>query len=272
MPDSIKKQFVCIHWGTKYGPDYVNKLYNMVRRNVTPPFRFVCFCDDLDGFSVGIETHPLPELDFEVPVSTKGIWPKSRLWKPELADLEGPFLFLDLDLIITGNLDAFFEFGNPEDVVLAYNPTKPFQKMGQTSVYRAPVGKLAPLLDMLRKDPQGIADQYVFEQRFVSHNAPGGIKKWPKSWVAHFRRHCRRPFPLNYFLAPKLKKDAKIVIFPGSLSPSDAIEGKYYSSSPKAISPREHIGNVFSKTRRGGVLAHLRHYILPATWVKDFWK
>ena len=40
------KQIICIKWGTKYGADYANKLYGMVSRNITPPFRFVCFTDD----------------------------------------------------------------------------------------------------------------------------------------------------------------------------------------------------------------------------------
>ena len=31
------KQVICINWGTKYGPDYVNRLYGMVARNITPP-------------------------------------------------------------------------------------------------------------------------------------------------------------------------------------------------------------------------------------------
>ena len=35
------KQIICIKWGKKFGADYVNKLYGMVSRNITPPFRFV---------------------------------------------------------------------------------------------------------------------------------------------------------------------------------------------------------------------------------------
>ncbi len=268
----MKKQIVCINWGTKYGSIYINRLYSMVERNITPPFRFVCFCDDSSDIRPEVECHPLPELDFEIPKTKKGIWPKSRLWNKNLADLKGPFLFLDLDLIITNNLDVFFEFGDPDDVVLAHNPTNPFDKMGQTSVYRAPVGKLYPLLEQFSKNPLEIAEQYGFEQRYVTQNAPEGIKMWPKSWVKHFRRHCRRPFPLNYFLPPKLTKGAKIVIFPGDLEPQNAIDGVYYRGNEPHLSPKEHIIQGISGNRRGGLLKHLRHYILPTKWVKDYWK
>lgn len=71
------KNVVCIRWGMKYGAHYVNRLYGMVARHLTPPFRFR-------------------------------------------------------------------------------------------------VGKLKPLQDAFRADPQGIADRYRYEQRLVSREAPGG--------------------------------------------------------------------------------------------------
>ena len=40
---------ICMKWGTKYSSEYVNKLYSMVARNLSVPFRFVCFTDDADG-------------------------------------------------------------------------------------------------------------------------------------------------------------------------------------------------------------------------------
>ena len=36
-------------------------------------------------------------------------WRKMSLWQYPLYDLEGDVLFLDLDLVITGNLDRFFD-------------------------------------------------------------------------------------------------------------------------------------------------------------------
>ncbi len=268
----MAKQIVCIHWGKKYGPLYINRLYNMVERNITPPFKFVCFCDDDAGVRSEVECHPLPEINFEIPKTKRGIWPKSRLWNKQLADLEGPFLFLDLDLVITGNLDSFFDYGNPDDVILAHNPSNPLERLGQTSVYRAPVGKLAPLLEMFSKDPLQIAEKYKYEQRFVTQNAPGGIKLWPKAWVKHFRRHCRRPFPFNYFLQPKLNKSSKIVIFPGTLGPQDAIEGVYHFRHGPHLSPKQHIQAGLKGERQGSLLSHLRHYILPTHWVREYWK
>ena len=37
-----QRHVLCMKWGTKYGPDYVNRLYAMVRRHLTGDFSFVC--------------------------------------------------------------------------------------------------------------------------------------------------------------------------------------------------------------------------------------
>lgn len=266
------KQLICINWGTLYGPRYINRLYGMVARNITPPFRFVCFCDNREGIREEVECEPLPELDFDLPVTKKGIWPKSRLWNESLADLEGPVLFIDLDVVITGNLDSFFEYGDTDDVILAPNPSNPLERLGQTSVFRFPVGKLKPILDKFAANPQKIAEEYKYEQRFVTRNAPGGVKFFPKYWVSHFRRHCRRTFPVNYFLPPKLTAESRIVIFPGDLLPEDAINGYYYHSVQVKRTPWEHIKAGFCGERKSGLFKHLRHYILPTFWVKEMWR
>ena len=36
-------------WGERYPAHFANRLYNMVRRNVTGDLRFVCFTDDKEG-------------------------------------------------------------------------------------------------------------------------------------------------------------------------------------------------------------------------------
>ena len=137
------KQIICIKWGTKYGPEYVNRFYNMVARNITPPFRVICFTDQTEGMDPRIETRPLPEPDFVMPKNTPGKWPKSQLWG-DLGDITGTVLFMDLDIIITDNIDAFFDYGDPSDTITAKNPNTPFERMAQTSIYRMQVGKLKP--------------------------------------------------------------------------------------------------------------------------------
>lgn len=264
------KQIICIKWGTKYGADYANKLYGMVSRNITPPFRFICFTDDTTDVRSEIECQELPPLDITMPTNTMGKWPKSRLWGEKLGDLTGNVLFLDLDVIVVDSLDPFFEYGKPDDTVLSYNPSNPLERLGQTSCFRFQVGSLTSLQEKFKADPQGIADKYRFEQRFVTRNAPGGVKLFPKAWVAHFRRKCRQPFPLNYFKTPKIPKGASIIIFPGDLNPTDAISGRYHPNAADNI--KDHLKRIKESKNLKSPLRHLRHFILPVNWVEKYWK
>lgn len=263
----MQKQIVCINWGTKYGAPYINRLNDMVRANITPPFRFVCFTDVHKDVNPDIECVPLPEMPGFVPASTLGQWQKTRLWAPRLADLEGPFLFIDLDVVITDSLDPFFAYGDPDDVVVARNMAKPLHKLGQTSIYRMPVGALAGLQREFAADPQGIADRYRFEQHFVTKHAPHGVKFWPSGWVRHFRIECIPRFPLNYFRDPGLPKGTRVVIFAGALNPPDAIAGRYNSRAPH-LPPLAHLRRALKAKRKWKAV---RQYVRPALWVKRYW-
>ncbi|MEM6637661.1 MAG: glycosyl transferase [Pseudomonadota bacterium] len=264
----MDKQIICINWGTKYGAQYINRLYAMVARNISAPFRFICFTDTTEGIRDEVHLRPLPELTGSLPINTLGQWGKSRLWAKDLGDLSGAVLFIDLDVVITGNLDAFFEYGAPDDVIMARNPAKPLHRLGQTSVYRFPVGKLAPLLELYARDPQAIADRYRFEQHFVTKNAPGGVQFWPRSWVRHFRVQCIPKFPFNFFLEPRRPSSSKIIIFPGAMNPPEAIAGRWNPGEPiRTVS--EHLRHCW---REGASFRQYRHYLHPARWLQEIWR
>jgi len=74
------KQVVCVKWGTMYGPEYVNRLYGMVSRHITPPFRLVCLTDNRQGIRPEVECFDLPELGVPHPQRTMGKWRKQILW------------------------------------------------------------------------------------------------------------------------------------------------------------------------------------------------
>jgi hypothetical protein len=90
---------ICLKWGKKYESAYVNKLYKAVQRNITIPFEFHCFTEDARGISGGITIHSLP-----VRADVSGWWNKLWLFSPEFP-LSGKILYIDLDTLITGNID-----------------------------------------------------------------------------------------------------------------------------------------------------------------------
>lgn len=267
----MEKQIICINWGTRYGAPYINRLYAMIARNITPPFSLTCYTDSGEGVRPEVRCFPLQPLEMTLRPGTRGKWPKARLWSKTLAGVAGTVLFMDLDLVVTGNLDPFFTYGEPDDVILARNWNTPFERLGQTSIYRFPVGKLLPLKEKFLADPQGIADRYRFEQRYVTRNAPGGVRFWPYRWVQNYRVQCLWPFPLNYVLNPRLPGGCRVVIFPGGLNPPDAIVGRRSCRDP-VLPVGAHLARAFASDRERSFFRHLRSFTRPSRWVSEHWR
>ncbi len=270
----VTKQIICIKWGTRYSSHYVNALYGMVSRNITGPFKVYCFTDDTTDIRSEVVCLPLPELGCEIPPGTMGKWRKSALWGKELpGGVTGTALFIDLDSIIVGNIDGYFTYGNPNDVILARNWVKPLQRLGQTSIFRFTIGSHPYMLDNLRADPGGISRKYQFEQHYVTHGIRGGIKFWPAEWTKHFRVHCLPVWPLRMFLAPRLPKRAKVVTFPGGPNPSDVIVGRW---RPDGVyrTPWAHFRYAWNCRHdpKRKFSQELKRYVKPAPWITEHWR
>ncbi|MDT8407369.1 MAG: glycosyl transferase [Methylococcales bacterium] len=267
----MDKQILCIKWGSMYGPEYVNCLYGMIARNITPPFKLYCFTDDTGGIRSEVECLPLPELGCEIPEQAPGKWPKQALWGHELFGLEGVALFIDLDSVIVSSIDDYFSFGQPDDVITARNWVKPWLRMSQTSVFRFTIGQHGYMLDNLRQNPQ-LALHYRYEQNYVSSCIKGGVKFWPGSWTRHFGLHCMGPWPLRYVRTPVLPKKAKIITFPGNPKAPDAIVGRWCKGA-QMLSPAEHLRWVMQKRIQGEPWQKpLRQYLKPTAWVAEYWQ
>ncbi|NLX53879.1 MAG: glycosyl transferase [Planctomycetaceae bacterium] len=273
-PTDSVKQIICIKWGVRYSADYVNRLYAMTARHTSPPFQMYCFTDDSAGIRSEIACRPLPELGCPVPASSPGKWKKIALWSRSLGDVTGTVLFIDLDSIITGSLDDFFTFGQPDDVILARNWVKPLQRLGQTSVFRFTVGAHPYLLEDFRRNPEYFAGTCHFEQHYVTRHVRTGVKFWPNPWVRHFRLHCLGAWPLRYVRPAVLPVGARIVTFPGgNCDPADISAGHLTGfATPEA--PLTHL--------RSTIFSHhlslkqkynrIKNYMLPVPWVVEHWR
>lgn len=265
------RKVLCIKWGTRYGPEYVNRLYGMVARQLTPPFDFVCFTDDRHGIRPEVICHDLPDLGCPVPTNAPGKFRKLALWNADLAGLRGTALFLDLDVVVTGPLDELFAVGRPDEVILARNWIKPLERLGQTSVFRFPIGGHAYLLEEFRADPEGLAGKFQFEQRYVTKRVRGGVRFFPSAWVRHFRLDCLGPWPLRYLRPARLPRDARIVMFPGKPDPADAIAGRW-SDAVAHAPPLTHLAGLFDAQRGQPLGRHLKRYLRPVDWVAEHWR
>jgi len=123
---------ICMKWGTKYSSEYVNKLYSMVERNLSVPFRFVCFTDDADGIKDDVEIYSLPSVQIPDGSPERG-WRKLTVFGETEAQLKGRCLFLDLDVVIVGGLNQFYEVDST--FCLAFDEKKKKSKIGNSSVF-----------------------------------------------------------------------------------------------------------------------------------------
>lgn len=91
----------CVFWGTKFSVDYVYNLKSMVERNTTRPHEFVCFSDrKIDGV-----TTKLLKPGFD------GWWNKMQMFDTSHG-LNRRVVYLDLDTLITGNIDWLLDYNN----------------------------------------------------------------------------------------------------------------------------------------------------------------
>ena len=102
--------FVCIKWGDKYSPDYVNNLYRMVKKNYTKPFTFTCYTDEPDD--IVCDTAPIPDDGLLHPKYWFGkegyCWDRAKFLvfnSHNWLMYTGDWCYFDLDIVIQENID-----------------------------------------------------------------------------------------------------------------------------------------------------------------------
>lgn len=221
---------ICMKYFTRYGPHYVNRLRRAVQRHLKRPFRFVCFTDDPSGLEEGVEIQPLPPLAVP-PEFYPSAWLKLAFFRNGLADLEGPTLFLDLDLVILDGLDCFFEY-EPDRICIIHNwiefrktLLRPRPDIGNSSVFRFNAGNGQFVLDSFLSETEHALRDFPTEQAYLTKAIGDRRAWWPESWVRSFKRHCIPAFPLNLVLKPRIPAGVRIVAFHGRPDPDEAVAG-----------------------------------------------
>ena len=216
---------ICMKWGTRYPSDFANRLWSMIKRNTKRPTRLVCYTDDATGLDPEIVAYPLPPIVLPDNM-TSTPWRKISLWAPSLQGVSGNVLFLDLDLVISGSLDEFFDFEPQCTFCVIENWTQMGTGIGNTSAYRFKVGSHPYLYDELQAQPEAILARYRNEQTYLSPII-AEKKFWPTFWCVSFKHSLLPRWPLNFFLTPKLPSETKLVAFTGKPDPDDARDGKW---------------------------------------------
>ena len=116
-----KVTVLCVRFGTRYGREYVERLRNMIARNLTVDYEFVCLTDDKHPID-GVRSIYQPAAPY-----AKLWWHKVHMFDPSL-DIQGRILYLDLDVVICNNIDKLvenlkYEFMGIQDFNRKFHPS-----------------------------------------------------------------------------------------------------------------------------------------------------
>lgn len=247
-------------WGTKFPPAYVNVLHAAVLRHMKRPFEFICFCDNGNGLDQRITISELPGLGLPPEKMSKGGWQKLATFKRGLFEPDDLIMVLDVDIMITGPLDAFIEHAREMGGLhilhewnvwpLDHLPAKMRPKQhGQSSLFIFKPADQYHLLEDFVASPDAAYAKASNDQKYISWFATNP-HYLPVNWTCSFKRHLMRLGPHGgIFPSVKQPKGVSIVIFHGYPHPDDLIH---------------------DDNRRWGKRSKWGHG--PVKWVKDYWE
>ena len=144
----------------EYTPEKVKIIQRMCKRHITIPFEFICYSDvDIDGMTVRKLKH-----------NWSGWYSKMEMYQEE-----GPCLFMDLDTIITNNIDGLikealkYKFIILRDFYRGYRKhAPPALKAKQSSLMFWNIN-VKPIYDDYVKNVRTVhgGDQIILEQYFA---------------------------------------------------------------------------------------------------------
>ena len=225
-PDPTQKYYVvCLKWGDKYGPEYVNKLYRMVQRNLSINHEFICYTENPAGLDQGIRV-----IDLQLMAGIEGWWYKPMFFNPSLG-LDGVILFLDLDMIIFKNIDKLFSYKPGEFVIIQdfnRHVVRHYDKFN-SSIFRINTGQHAEVYHQYMADKNNISRRFQGDQDWIRHVIKNDYNYWPVDWIQSYKWEMRGkpqmtggPRGTRDFVTkgePKILDETCIAVFHGDPNP-----------------------------------------------------
>ena len=219
---------VCVYWGNKYSPNYVSKLYNMVKRNLSISFNFIVYTDhpsqtfahekvDFRNNQIpNYQTRRLPFTNYD------GWWNKLTLFSPE-ADLKGNCLYFDLDVVILDNIDELATFGDDDTfgVINDFNPN--------STVYNSSImkfnNKTADYVWKSFKEDENNMLRNHGDQNVISHfmKKTPYTKVMPDEWTFSYKWYDRvNPRIDKSQMTFDKRPNTKVCVFHGQPNPHES--------------------------------------------------
>ena len=197
----------------------------MVRRHCTVPFGFACITEDPSHINQDIKIIPVPQLN-----GIQGWWYKPWVFSQELP-LEGTIIFLDLDIVIIGNIDSLWTY-NPDkfSIIRDFNrcSIKDWSKFN-SSIFKFEKGRFDFVWNNLIRDIT-ITRKLHGDQDWIFNQIRQNFVFWPDEWIRSYKWEIRsrndvikvglkRQF--KEVANPKIEPGTKILVFHGDPKPDE---------------------------------------------------
>ena len=201
---------ITLKWGTLYSPDYVNKMYEMISRNLTLPFTFYCLTEDDTDLNKNIKIKSLPEM------SLQGWWYKAYAFKQNLFPDNNINFYIDLDSVITGNINRFMtykpnQFLGLRELIYLKHPDR--NSFG-SGIMRWVNNRFQYIWTRLELNNE-LSTKYPGDQEYIYHYHAQNIQFFPTEWTTSYKWE---------YVDGIRKEDSSIIVFHGNPRPHEVTD------------------------------------------------
>ena len=182
---SNSTNILCVRFGNKYGKEYVERLRNMISRNITVPYKLICLTDDPTPIE-GVELILQKNSGY-----SRGWWHKVHMFDKALP-ISGRILYMDLDVVICDNIDKLTRIYNNDFMGIRDFNRKfhPAWKYLNSSVMSWVHGTQNHIYTQFQANPAG-AQRMHGDQDWTWKCAKDRIKFWPENWIQSYKWEIR---------------------------------------------------------------------------------
>lgn len=215
---------LCVRFGSGYGPEYVERLRNMVSRHITVPYEFACLTDDLTPIQ-GVRLIYQKNAGY-----FKQWWHKVHMFDHSLP-IQGRILYFDLDVIINSNIDKLVK--NQVDFLGIRDFNRKFHpgwRILNSSVMTWMHGSQTKIYTEFKNNPNN-AMRLHGDQDWIWKCAKDKIKFFPDPWIQSYKWEIRRKEELSVINGQRTFREVKnnvdihpeccVAVFHGDPKPSD---------------------------------------------------
>lgn len=215
---------LCVRFGTRYGVEYVQRLRNMVARQLTVPYEFVCLTDDPVPIE-GVRSIVQPNAKYG-----RGWWHKVHMFDPTLG-IKNRILYFDLDVVIHAKIDKLIVSDNSFYGIRDFNRKfhSNWNRLNSSAISWVG-GNETDIWNRFNENPNQIMKQFPGDQDWIWTVAKDRLKYWPDNWLMSYKWEIRNREELSFHNGrrnfidtkdPTIPVECSVTVFHGEPKPQD---------------------------------------------------